>query len=671
MPSEPISTIHGVGPDLVKKFGRLNIRTKLDLLLHLPFRYLDQTRITPFSEVEDGVHCVIQGMITEVRVTQKQVNVHVRDDANLRVLMRLFHFHHSRIQKLQKGSYIRLCGVTRLGSMGWEMAHPRYWVVYPNQPQSFEPQYIPVYRAVKGLSSTRIQRFMLKSLSEIAFLPKFDWNDLKLGDALKFVHQPVVEAGLQHVNTARRRIAFDELLAFFLLKERRRVQRTTDSIKPFKQRTQLAEKFVDCLGFSLTNAQQKVIAEIDKDLGMNRPMLRLLQGDVGSGKTVVAAHAMIKAAENDFQTAFMAPTEILAEQHYETLSHWLDPLGVSVGLLTGQLSTRARRAREAAISDGEDMVVVGTHALFQKSVHFRSLGLAIIDEQHRFGVHQRMMLRDKGNVPHQLIMTATPIPRTLALYLFADMDLSVIDELPPGRQPIQTTIHSPAQRNKVIAALRRHVENAQQAYWVCAAIAEQDEDESLIGTDEVEKELQRTAPELRVQVLHGQMDSETKRSTMEGFRNGNVDVLIATTVIEVGVDVPNASLMIIDNAEHMGLAQLHQLRGRVGRGTTKSFCMLNYQGKLSPNQRERLQALRHVRDGFELAELDLKLRGAGEVFGTKQSGAENFRVADLARDLHLLVEVEKFSKELAQTDADLASKVIETWSPAESDYAAA
>ena len=669
MPSEPVSTINGVGPDLVQKFGRLNIRTKLDLLLHIPFRYLDQTRITPLREVEDGRHYVIQGVIKKVKVTNKQVSVHISDEDNHRIFMRLFHFYRARINDLKEGFWIRMCGTARKGDWGLEMPHPRFWVVYPTKPEHFEPQLIPVYRSIKGLSSTRIRKAVDKSLNEIAFLPKLKWDGLALGEAVKRVHQPRALSGSEPIEHAHRRIAFDELLAFFLLKERRRVQRAKASIKPFTQTTQLSTEFVDSLGFTLTAAQMKVVKEIDKDLAKDRPMLRLLQGDVGSGKTVVAAHAMIRAAENDLQTAFMTPTEILAEQHFETLAQWLEPLGVRIGLLTGRMSTRARRARVAAIAEGEDMVVIGTHALFQKSVRFHSLGLAIIDEQHRFGVHQRMMLRDKGLSPHQLIMTATPIPRTLALYLFADMDFSVIDELPPGRQPIRTTIHGTAQRDEVIAALCRHVEHGQQAYWVCAAIAEQEADELLIGVEDVQKELGSKAPNLRIEILHGQMDSEDKRQTMESFRTGNIDVLVATTVIEVGVDVPNSSLMIIDNAEHMGLAQLHQLRGRVGRGATASFCMLNYQGNLSPEQLQRLQAIKTSSDGFALAELDLKLRGAGEVFGTKQSGSENFRVADLARDTQLLVEVQQLCKHLSQTDTELASQIIETWSPTSSDYA--
>ncbi len=673
MPSEPVSKIRGIGEDKEKKLAKLKIRSKLDLILHLPFRYQDRTRTTRIADLKPGEHSFVQGIVDDVPDTLPRhgsVYIAIRDESNRRLYMRLINPRWSLPARLRVGGWLRLYGVVRTGPKGLEMVHPE-WLAFTSDPGPAKPEFVPVYRTTAGLSSRYLRNLIRNTLNEVSFLPKFKHNGLTLSEAIKACHNPDTSSDMGNASRARARVAFDELLAYNLLQRRRRLQQTTYSTDALEKKSNIAQSFLAFLGFRLTDAQIRVSKEILKDVSSTRPMLRLLQGDVGSGKTVVATLAILRAADNDVQTAFMAPTELLAEQHYETLSKWLEPLGVQVGLVTGSMSAATKRARKEAIASGHDAVVVGTHALFQDWVHFKSLGLTIIDEQHRFGVHQRMMLRDKGRLPHQLIMTATPIPRTLALYLFADMDVSIIDELPPGRKPITTTIHSDQYRDDVILALARHLQAGNQAYWVCAAINEDasDEEKELIGTEDVIRELNEKIPTASVGHVHGQMPSSEKQRTMTAFREGETDVLVATTVIEVGVDVPNASLMIIDNAENMGLAQLHQLRGRVGRGTQASFCMLNYKPTLSSLQRTRLTSLRVSQDGFQLAELDLRIRGSGEVFGTKQSGTENFRIANLEDHHHLIQEASRVGSKLMVEDEALAGAIIETWSPTESDYA--
>ena len=674
MPSEPVSSIRGVGSDTANKLARLDIRTKLDLILHLPYRYEFRNEVTPLNELhEPNKYYYVQGVVEELvlKQTRRRPNaqITITDQSGGTLQLRFFHYHPSWITAFQKGIWVRAYGQIRWEFQHKSMIHPDF-KTFDKDPGPPEPEYIPVYYATKGLSTKQIGALIRKTIAEVNFLPKYKHFDMTLAEAIHSCHNPDESAGEAGQQAARRRVAFDELLAYTLLQKRRRLQHKTFTTKSLTRQSKLASEFVDSLGFQLTRSQNEAAREILKDMESMRPMLRLLQGDVGSGKTVVAALCIVRAAENCMQTAFMAPTELLAEQHYQTLSEWLDPLGIKVGLITGRMPAPLRRARQKAIASGDDLVVVGTHALFQASITFKTLGLTIIDEQQRFGVHQRMLLRDKGNLPHQLIMTATPIPRTLALYLFADMDVSRITELPPGRQPITTTLHSEKQRAQVIEAVNRHIGKGQQAYWVCAAITESDPDESeLIGTEDVLKELSVKIPSVSVGHVHGQMKAQEKHLAMSEFRDGKVDVLVATTIIEVGVDVPNATLIVIDNASNMGLAQLHQLRGRVGRGAEASFCMLNYTAPLSATQRERLVRLRESQDGFALADLDLKLRGWGEVFGTKQSGTENFKVASLADDFELINEVNKVEAQLTEQEPDLAGKIISTWSPMESDYA--
>lgn len=674
MPSEPVSSIRGVGSDTAKKLSRLNIRTKLDLVLHLPHRYEDRSVLTPLNELRNSngyyyVQGVVQDLVLKQGKGRSNAQVTLCDESGGVLTLRFFNYRPRWIAVFQKGVWVRAYGQLWGEHRHKSMIHPDF-NTFSSDPGTPEPEFVPVYYATKGLTSKHIRSLIQKTIQEVNLLPKFAHFGMTLAEAIQCCHNPDVATDEESRRTPRRRIAFDELLAYYLLQQRRRLQHKTFTTRILDRKSRLIRDFIDSLGFQLTKSQANAAREILADMNSTRPMLRLLQGDVGSGKTAVATLCILRAAENGVQTAFMAPTELLAEQHYQTLSEWLDPLGIRVGLVTGRMPAPTRRARQKAIVSGDDLVVVGTHALFQDSIHFNCLGLTIIDEQQRFGVHQRMLLRDKGKLPHQLIMTATPIPRTLALYLFADMDVSRITELPPGRQSITTTLHSEKHRAAVIEAVRRHVERGQQAYWVCAAIAEAEKDEQeLIGTEDVLKELAEKIPTVRVGHVHGQMKAQEKRSAMSEFRDGTVDVLVATTVIEVGVDVPDATLIVIDNASNMGLAQLHQLRGRVGRGAVASFCMLNYSSPLSDTQRQRLVHLRESQDGFKLADLDLQLRGWGEVFGTKQSGTENFRVASLADDRDLIDEVNKVGAQLITKEPELAGEIIDTWSPLESDYA--
>lgn len=672
MSSELVTSIGGIGPTQARRLERLAIRTKLDLILHLPFRYQDRTTISSLRGIESGQEHLVQGEIVSVNVVESQHRNNSSllvtiDDGDGRLNLRLMHYSRRQRAQFKEGNWLRLYGIVRFGARGLEMVHPEYrrFDTFPGVP---EPRYNPVYHSTSGISSARIGTWVNKALNETAFLPKFTYRDMTLGEAIVQLHEPDVGHGLEVIERARERIIVDELLAYVLLQKRRRVQQQSFKTRALEQESRLGLDLVESLHFTLTNSQEDVINDVVRDLKQTRPMLRLIQGDVGSGKTVIAAYAAAHAAQHDVQTAFMAPTELLAEQHYTTLSEWLSPLGIDVVLLAGRMPAAIRRQREQAIANGESLVAVGTHTLFQKRTSFSRLGLAIIDEQHRFGVHQRMQLRDKGILPHQLVMTATPIPRTLAQYLYADMDISSITELPPGRTPVVTSVHPPRRRDRVIDAVRRKVDAGYQAFWVCMSIEESAQFD-FKPIEHVIVELKEKLSGIKVDYVHGRLSPEEKTSRMQAFRNGEIQLLVATTVIEVGIDVPNATLMVIDNAERLGLAQLHQLRGRVGRGSAASHCMLNYDAPLSDAAQERLHAVRDSNDGFYLAQKDLELRGSGEVFGVQQSGMDNFRIANLSRDMDLLKNASDLANELAEGRTELASAIIDTWSPPESDYA--
>ncbi len=657
----PVTRLKGVGPRNAERLARLGLRSVQDLLFHLPLRYQDRTRITPIGALRPGDQAVIEGVIklTQIQYAKRRMLLSRVSDGSGLLTLRFFHFNATQQATLARGARVRCFGEVRLGKSGMEMIHPEYRVVHEASLTPMEERLTPIYPTTEGLHQQGLRPLTLQALTILQnqpaalqeWLPGEVLERLRfpnLADAISYVHYPPPDAAIdllvQGTHPAQRRLAFEELLAHHLSLKllRQRAQRHAAPVldAPGKLMAALLAK----LPFHLTQAQQRVIGEIRHDLSRAVPMLRLAQGDVGCGKTLVAACAALHAIEAGYQVALMAPTELLAEQHLQNFTHWLAPLDIEVAALTGKLKKSARSEITARIQSGATALVIGTHALFQGGVEFARLGLVIIDEQHRFGVHQRLALRskgfDNGRYPHQLIMTATPIPRTLAMVAYADLDSSVIDELPPGRARIETSVISDVRRAQVVERVHQACRAGRQAYWVCTLI---DESELLQCQAAIDTAAQLAAalPELRVGLVHGRMKAQEKDVVMRKFKQGEIDLLVATTVIEVGVDVPNASLMIIENAERLGLAQLHQLRGRVGRGTTQSHCALLYHAPLSQYATARLAALRDTGDGFEIARKDLELRGPGEVLGTRQAGMLQLHIADLARDQHLLPEIEK------------------------------
>jgi ATP-dependent DNA helicase RecG len=671
----PVESLRGVGPALAEKLHRIGIATLLDLLLHLPNRYQDRTRVTPLAALRADSEALVIGQVLESRVTfgrRRSWLITLGDDTGC-VHLRFFHFNERQRSAAAAGAFLRCFGEVRAGPKGLEMVHPEYRV-FATRPEPPEPELTPIYPITEGVSQSRLAGIIALVLPILPQLRDTDLNDvldapqeLDLRDSLRLLHHPPAATSEAELSRARSRVALDELLAKIIVLKQRARERQHATTYALPSVNQLGRVLLDRLGFELTAAQRRVAREVLLDLQRDRPMLRLIQGDVGSGKTVIAAFAAIRAAEHGCQTAIMAPTEILAEQHYLNFSNWLEPLGISVRLLTGSMSTTERTRRLAEIDSGTALVAVGTHALFQRSVAFARLALVIIDEQHRFGVHQRMALRSKGQLPHQLVMTATPIPRTLTMALYADMDVSLIDELPPGRQPVQTRLVSEQRRQEVIAHIATAASAGQQTYWICTLI----EDSDVLdfrAAETTAAELAAALPRLRVGLLHGRMPSRDKARVMEAFKAGQLDLLVATTVVEVGVDVPNASLMVIENPERLGLAQLHQLRGRVGRGQQRSRCILLFKPPLGSQSRARLDVMRTTSDGFRIAEEDLKLRGPGELLGARQTGEQTFRVADLARDAALVERAALLATRICDTAPDFIDQLIATWSPGSGDY---
>jgi ATP-dependent DNA helicase RecG len=672
-----LSELRGVGPKLEDKLHRLGIHSVEDLLFHLPLRYQDRTRISPMGALRPGVEAQIEGEIDYAEVVfrrRRSLLCHISDGTGS-ILLRFFHFSAAQKEQLQRGRRIRCYGEPRRGPSGLEMVHPEYRVLDEHEDAPLDEALYPIYPATEGLHQKSLVRLTDQALKRLAdtkdWLPEALLRDEGLpglSEALSLVHRPgpevPVAALLTGQHPAQQRLAFEELLAHQLsLGQLRQKARAHDApvLKPDGPRF---HDFLQSLPFELTAAQQRVIEEIAGDVVQPVPMLRLVQGDVGSGKTVVAAAACLMGIEAGHQVAVMAPTEILAGQHLEKFREWFEPLGMAVAWLSGGMKAAERRAMQERIASGDARIVVGTHALFQDDVVFDDLALVVIDEQHRFGVHQRMSLRDKGRdariVPHQLIMTATPIPRTLAMTAYADLDLSVIDELPPGRTPVRTVALANSRRDEVVQRVERACAEGRQAYWVCTLIEESEalQCEAAEGTAQA---LSEALPDIRVGLVHGRMKSVDKEAVMQAFKAGKVQLLVATTVIEVGVDVPNASLMIIENAERLGLAQLHQLRGRVGRGSRESSCVLMYQSPLSENGRRRLNALRETTDGFEIARIDLELRGPGEVLGTRQTGMMQFRIADLDRDQALVPRVQQAAHTLLAQYPEHVAPLISRW----------
>ncbi len=676
--AQSVETLHGVGPQLAQKLSRLGIRVVQDVLFHLPFRYQDRTRVTPIGGLVVGREAVVVGRIELASLSygrRRSLLARVSDGTGA-LTMRLFYFSAAQQKSLEKGRWVRLFGEVRMGPSTLEMIHPEYSVseAEPELPRA--QSLTPIYPTTDGVSQRVLRRLTEAALARAEngireWLPAGVRRRLgyaSITEALRFVHRPPVDcervALEQGRHPAQQRLAFEELLSHHLSLRRLREQRQSQSASAMSAPGELLARFRDNLAFELTGAQQRVMREVIDDLSRETPALRLIQGDVGSGKTVVAAAAALWAIEAGFQVAVMAPTELLAEQHRDSFSRWFEPLGIEVYWLTGRLPVRERRAALAALAGGDAAITVGTHALFQQGVAFARLGLIVVDEQHRFGVDQRLALFQKGErmsrVPHQLTMTATPIPRSLAMTFYADLDVSNLDEMPPGRKPVETVVVPESRRTDVLARVRRACREGRQAYWVCALIDESESLEVQAATD-TESALKEAFPELRIDLVHGRMKANDKDAAMRRFRAGETDLLVATTVIEVGVDVPRASLMIIENAERLGLSQLHQLRGRVGRGSERACCVLMYRAPLSPTARERLAVLRRTNDGFEVARRDLEQRGPGEVLGTRQTGLQQLHIADLVRDRALLPQVEEAARHLRRHCPAHIDPLVRRW----------
>ena len=680
----------GVGPAVAGKLQARGLGTLQDLWLHLPLRYEDRTRLTLIEDLRSGVPAQVEGRVMAVERGMRyrpMLKVAIEDEGRGTLVLRFFHFRQQQVGQFAVGNRLRCFGTPRPGQLGLEIVHPSYQVLGRHDDPALGDRLDPVYPAVEGVGPATMRKLILQALerlpdeSLLELLPP-GWLDglglPSLRSALLTVHQPPQDADLSALanglHPAQRRLALEELLAHHLSLRRQRIALQAHHAPPLAGPGRLAKALLKQLPFALTGAQQRVFKQIREDLARPSPMLRLVQGDVGSGKTVVAALAAMLAVEQGKQVALAAPTELLAEQHLNNLRGWLEPLGVQVAWLAGKVTGKARAKVLADVANGEAKVVVGTHALMQDAVVFQDLALAIVDEQHRFGVHQRLALRDKGaggnSVPHQLVMTATPIPRTLAMSEYADLDVSAIDELPPGRTPVQTVALNADRRPELIERIALACSEGRQVYWVCTLIEESEELDATPAQATYES-LQALLPGVRVGLVHGRLKAAEKLATMVAFKAGQIDLLVATTVIEVGVDVPNASLMVIENAERLGLAQLHQLRGRVGRGSAVSRCMLLYQTPLSTMARERLQTMRETNDGFVIAEKDLELRGPGELLGTRQTGLAGFRIADLARDANLLPDVHALAERLLQEQPGLADRVVDRWIGTAVRYASA
>jgi len=657
---------------MIANLAKLGISNLQGLLLHLPLRYIDETHVTAVRDLRMGESAQVEGEIVHAEVTYKPRKALIArlEDASGQLTLRFLHFYPSQINALKVGNKLRVYGEVRSGFFGYEMVHPTCKAV--GEKTIVAETLTPVYPTVAGLGQASLRKAIgiaLRQQGEMhETLPVQIYADLNLpsfASSLAALHHPSPDVSLRALDnktTAHwRRLAFDELLAQQLSMRKHYARRRSVSAPQLKRSKQLASALLKSLPFALTGAQQKVALEIERDLTQAHPMQRLLQGDVGSGKTIVACMAALQCVESGWQVALMAPTEILAEQHYRKMLSWLQPLDIKIAWLTGSQNKKDRDAALASIANGEAKLVVGTHALFQEAVRFKSLGLAIIDEQHRFGVHQRLALRQKGQPePHQLMMSATPIPRTLSMSYYADLDVSVIDELPPGRSPIVTKIVSDARRDEILQRVREACLQGNQAYWVCPLI-EESEALQLATANDTYALMQQEFPELKVGLVHGRMKPAEKQAVMAEFSAGHSQLLVATTVIEVGVDVPNASLMVIEHAERMGLSQLHQLRGRVGRGAAKSTCILLYQNKLSETARARLKVIYESNDGFAIAQADLQIRGPGELLGVRQSGVPMLKIADLERDVDLLETAKGMADTLLQNYPAQVEQHLDRW----------
>ncbi|MDD5411702.1 MAG: ATP-dependent DNA helicase RecG [Methylobacter sp.] len=684
-----VAFLTGIGAQTANRLEKLGIHIVQDLIFHLPHRYEDRTRVYPIGTLAAGMTVLICGKVELTDILPRgRISLVCRiSDGTGFITLKFFHFTANQHNALKPGTLISCFAEVRYGFAGLEMVHPEYKVITNPDSCITETRLTPVYPLTEGLSQNLIRKAVKQALDLCSNEPELltDWipeSILKqyhypsLAEAIQTLHAPdesvTIEALQNGSVPALKRLAFEELLTHYLS-----LRKSKNKIKAWQAPEFISDKittdhFIRSLPFKLTGAQQRVIAEIEADCRSQHPMMRLVQGDVGSGKTVVSAYAALLALTAGYQVAVMAPTELLAEQHFRNFSAWFDGFQTQVVFLTGQLKGNARKEVLQSLADGRAGIIIGTHALFQDSVNFHRLGLIIIDEQHRFGVHQRLALREKGqqnNIrPHQLVMTATPIPRTLAMLQYSDLDISIIDELPPGRKPIVTSVIPAERRDDVINRINSWVNKKRQVYWVCTLI----EESEVLQCEAAEKTAERliqALPNVRVALIHGRMKSTDKDAIMQAFKNHQLDLLVATTVIEVGVDVPNAGLMIIENPERLGLSQLHQLRGRVGRGDDDSYCLLMYQSPLSDTARHRLGVLRGSNDGFVIAEKDLELRGPGEVMGTRQTGQMHFKIADLARDADLLDNIQKIGEQFFTESPQAVQPLIDRWLGESTEYA--
>lgn len=683
-------SLKGVGPKVAEKLQRLDIYSLEDLLFHLPLRYQDRSSISPLGSLRPGQETQIcaEVQLSEIKFAKQRMLLSRLADGTGFITLRFFHFNSSQKDQLKRGARLLCYGEVKRGQAGLEMIHPEYKILNQDVELVLEKNLSPIYPTTEGVHQLTLRNVMSQVIEKLRnneltllnlipddVLEKNKWPDIK--ESLLYIHYPPVGAALDElqdgVHQTQQRLIIEELLAQHLSLRQLRISMQKEKAPALKRNAGLVEKFIKALPFKLTNAQEKVINDIGFDMALAIPMQRLIQGDVGSGKTVVAAMAILKAIESGFQAAIMAPTELLAEQHFQNFKNWFEPLGIDVIYLSGKLKAAEKREAIKKINTAEAQIAVGTHALFQEGVEFLNLALIVVDEQHRFGVHQRLALRKKGinnkEHPHQLIMTATPIPRTLAMTAYADLDISVIDELPPGRTPVETVVLPDSKRAAVVQRVEQACKEGRQIYWVCTLIEESDVLQAQ-AAEETANLLTEALPNVRIKLIHGRMKADEKERVMSAFKTAELDLLVATTVIEVGVDVPNASLMIIENAERLGLAQLHQLRGRVGRGTKESACLLMYHGKLSDNARSRLAIMRETNDGFEIAKKDLELRGPGEVLGTRQTGLLQLRIADIQRDQEMLPQVAEIADQIFQQYPECVEPLIKRWIGAATRYAA-
>ena len=684
----PLSVLKGVGPKLQERLAKLGLANVQDVLLHLPLRYEDRSRIYPIAALLPGTSATVVAHVVKAEVVygkRRMLKVRVQDASGILNLV-FFQFSAAQLKQFAAGTQLQLFGETRRGLQGPDMIHPEYKIIQGDAPQLAETSLTPVYPTTEGVQQASLRKLSEQALTYLndAALPELMPPALRPGGmdlaaAIRTLHRPPLDVSLSELqegtHPAQQRLALEELVAHQLSLLKLRSIKQQHAARALQPHSALEQKFLDQLPFQPTAAQQRVVAEIQTDLAEPVPMMRLVQGDVGSGKTLVAALSALTAIGQGYQVALMAPTEILAEQHALTFQQWFAPLGIEVGWLAGKLASKQRKETLAALASGQIQMIVGTHALFQAEVTFSNLVLVIIDEQHRFGVHQRLELREKGVQqgfqPHQLIMTATPIPRTLAMTAYADLATSIIDELPPGRTPVTTVAVPDTRREQVVERVHDVcTKEHRQAYWVCTLI-EESEALQCQAAEDTANQLATALPDLRIGLVHGRLKSQEKEAVMQAFKAHELDLLVATTVIEVGVDVPNASLMIIENPERLGLAQLHQLRGRVGRGAVASHCVLLYHAPLSKTATQRLGVLRDSNDGFVIAQRDLELRGPGELLGQRQTGITEMRVADVMKHSYLLEQAQHLAQTLWQQYPESAEALIQRWLPRRDHYAQA